>query len=335
MGAVTSLFVRKMIAAADAGADTDLLLASVGLSPEPEPDPRHMVSADAYYALLEDVAARQDVTTLPLRVGASMRCDDYGALGLAFKSAPTLEGSFKRVCRYARLWTSVVEYALTPADQDTTWYDLHRSGPRRLGLRLSNETTLAATLAIAREVAPDGRVTPVEVLVRHKAPGSTAAHTRFFGCPVHFDAGRDAIRFSNDTLARGNRLGDEGITRFLLGHLDQALAEITKETSLGDRTRDAIARSLSEGLPRMEDIAVRLGFSVRSLHRRLADDGLTFQMLAEETRRELAMGLLREERYAISEIAFLTGFSEQSAFNRAFKRWNGSTPTEFRKSLGA
>jgi AraC-like DNA-binding protein len=83
----------------------------------------------------------------------------------------------------------------------------------------------------------------------------------------------------------------------------------------------------------MADIAKRLGFSARSFHRRLADQGVSFQSLTEETRREIAVGMLRDEAYALSEIAFLTGFSEQSAFTRAFKRWTGVTPASYRKSM--
>ena len=82
----------------------------------------------------------------------------------------------------------------------------------------------------------------------------------------------------------------------------------------------------------MEDVARNLGMSVRSLHRRLANDGMTFRTLTEETRQELAEGLLCDERYSIAEVAFLTGFSEQSSFNRAFKRWAGDTPATYRKA---
>ena len=81
----------------------------------------------------------------------------------------------------------------------------------------------------------------------------------------------------------------------------------------------------------MADIARGLGYSARSYHRRLSEHGLSFQTLPEETRRELAEGLLRDDRYSLSEIAFLTGFSEQSSFTRAFKRWVGHTPASYRK----
>lgn len=330
MDAVTSLFVRKMVAAAGSGVGQPKLLRSVGLDPDAPADPKTMVAATAYYKLLETIAADIDVTDLPLRTGASMRCDDYGALGLAFKAAPTLRGSFSRVARFALLWTSVVEYVLQSQDEGV-WFCLLRSGPRRLGLRLSNEATLASATAISREVSSTGAFSPIEVHLIHPAPPVVAHHEAYFGCPVIFGSERDALLISKDTIDRPNKLGDEGITQYLLGHLEQELAQASGTNSLKHTARVVIARTLSEGLPKMEDVARRLGMSVRSLHRRLAEDGLTFHTLTEDTRRELAEGLLRDEQYSIAEIAFLTGFSEQSSFTRAFKRWVGHTPANYRK----
>jgi AraC-like DNA-binding protein len=331
MDAVTSLFVRKMVAAAGPGVDGPALLQSVGLDPAGRTDPKAMVAAPVYYDLLERIAEKIDITELPLRTGASMRCDDYGALGLAFKAAPTLFGSYSRIARYARLWTSVVDYELQP-NGENTWFILHRAGPRRLGLRLSNEATLVSATAIGREVSLHGAFSPLEVHLSHPAPSITTHHEAYFDCPVFFGSDRDAILISREAINSANKLGDEGITQFLLGHLDQELAQAGGTKPLKDRTKDTIARALSEGLPKMDDVARRLGMSVRSLHRRLADDGLTFQTLTEDTRRELAEGLLRDERYSIAEISFLTGFSEQSSFNRAFKRWGGDTPATYRKA---
>ncbi|WP_085308125.1 AraC family transcriptional regulator [Planktotalea arctica] len=331
MNAVTSLFVRKVVAAAGSGVNASSLLQSVGLDPDAKADPKAMVAATAYYDLLEKIAHDIDATDLPLRTGASMRCNDYGALGLAFKAAPTLLGSYSRVVRYARLWTSVVAYELKADDQHTRFM-LHRSGARRLGLRLSNEATLASATAIGREVSQDGAFTPLEVHFSHPAPRVIAHHEAYFGCPVFFDSNHDALLISAESINRANTLGDAGITQFLQQHLDQELAQITGTKSLNERTKDTIARALSEGLPKMEDVARNLGMSVRSLHRRLADDGMTFRTLTENTRQELAEGLLRDERYSIAEVAFLTGFSEQSSFNRAFKRWAGDTPATYRKA---
>jgi AraC-like DNA-binding protein len=329
MGHVTSLFARKMVAAAGAAVNAPALLASVGLDPQGDWDPKAMIPAAAYYDLLERIAEETDATDLPIRGGASMRCDDYGALGLAWKAAPDLRGSFSRVSRYARLWTSVVEYELRP-DRRGALFILHRTGERRLGMRLSNEATLVSAVSLARQVCPQP-FAPLEVLIQHPAPKTQRTHEAWFDCPVRFGTDLDALLISQEALARPNILGDEGISRYLISHLDEELSQISDERSLVAQAKDLIAQALSGGAPRMADIAPRLGLSPRSFHRRLSEHGIGFQTLMHETRRELAEGLLRDDRYSLAEIAFLTGFSEQSAFTRAFKRWAGRTPAAYRK----
>ncbi|MDU8913479.1 AraC family transcriptional regulator [Aestuariicoccus sp. MJ-SS9] len=333
MGQITSLFARKMVAAAGDRVNAAALLRAAGLDPAGAWDPKVMIPDTTYYALLERIVETTDATALPIQVGASMRCDEYGALGLAWKAAPDLSGSFARVERYARLWTSVVEYELRP-DPRGLLFILHRAGERRLGMRLSNEATLASAVSLARQVSPEP-FAPLEVLIRHDAPKTKGAHEEWFGCPVRFGADLDALLIAPETLERPNLLGDEGITRFLVAHLDAELSEIAPDATLVAQARDAIARALSEGLPRMADIARGLGLSARSFHRRLSEHGMSFQTLTEETRRDLAQGLLRDERYSLAEIAFLTGFSEQSSFTRAFKRWVGRTPASYRKDRAA
>ena len=328
MGAITSLFARKVVAQAD-GLDHAALLRSVGLDPDASAHPAQMVEDTAYYGLLERIACElPDGTDLPLRVGGSMRCDDYGAFGLAWKTASTLRASFTRATRYWRVLTSVAEYEVRE-DGPHAWFVLHRAGGRRLGLRLSNEATLASAFTIMREVAsePFG---PIEVHCRHDAP-ARAPHEAWFGCPIVFGSEVDAILVPGEALARPNKLADRGLARFFLDHLDQTLAKVEAEISLGARVRDAIMASLSCGVPHLGEVARRMGLSERTLQRRLSDEGLTFHALIEDARRELAEGLLMNSDYALAEIAFLTGFSEQSAFTRAFKRWRGTTPAVHRK----
>ncbi|MEM1152143.1 MAG: AraC family transcriptional regulator ligand-binding domain-containing protein, partial [Pseudomonadota bacterium] len=307
MGSVTSLFVRKMVAGAEPGVDGRSYLRSVGIDPDGDWDPKQMITDDAYYGLLEAIADEIDVTGLPVKVGHSMCCDEYGALGLAWKAAPTLRGSYMRVERFARIWTSIVAYEIQPLDDGIVWIE-HRAGERRLGMRLSVEADMASAVSISRQVSPVP-FRPDAVYFKHAAPRTLKHHEAYFECPVHFEAQYDGLAISNQALDQPNKLGDEGITRFLLPHLEGELSDVKDEPTLGEITKDAIARALSEGPPKMEEIARGLGFSARSFHRRLADHGLTFQMLAEETRRELAEGLLRDEQYTLADVAFLTGFS--------------------------
>ncbi|MEL7300783.1 MAG: AraC family transcriptional regulator [Pseudomonadota bacterium] len=331
MGQVTSLFARKVVGVAGTAIEARAVLASVGLDVDGAWDPKHMLDEDAYYGMIEMMAGQMDITPLPLIVGEAMRPDEYGALGLAWKSAPDLLGSFSRVARYWRLWTSFSLYELRDTPQGMLFIE-HREGPRRLGMRISIEADLASGVALSRQVSRRP-FAPVEVYFRHAAPKTIAHHEAYFDCPVHFGADMDAMLLSHNALAEPNLLGDEGITQFLVSHLDRELAQIDDKPALAAQTKSEIARALSEGLPKMADIARRMGLSARSFHRRLAEQGLSFQTLTEQTRAEIALSMLRQDRFALAEIAFLTGYSEQSAFNRAFKRWTGMTPAAYRKAL--
>ena len=332
MAFVTSIFARRMIQAAGPSVDARALLRSVGLDPDDGLDVTVQVAAEAYYDLLERIARSMDRGhTLPLCVGPLMRPDDYGALGLAWKSAPTIRQSLERVARYCRLWTDNMTYELRPRDGGADFL-LHRAGRRRLGMRLSNEATIASATSLIRQTSSP-HFCPQAVNLRHAAPSTTADHARYFGCPVHFEAEDDAIAIGDDALDRANYLADDGISRFLIAHLDSEIEAIGDEGAVETLVQRAVSRSLSEGVPKMSTIARRLAMSERTLQRRLAAKRLTFKGLVERTRRQLAERLLHERRYALSEVAFLTGFSEQSAFNRAFKRWFGATPTAFREGL--
>jgi AraC-like DNA-binding protein len=331
MSSVTSIFARRMVQAAGDSVDGAALLRSIGLDPNSPLDVTQMVTADAYYDLLERIAEDMiDAHELPLRVGQLMRPDDYGALGLAWKSAPTVRQSLERVERYCRLWTNNMTYEVRDQD-DGVLFVLHRHGERGLGMCLSNEATLASATSLIRQTAYP-RFAPLALYARHAGPGSTAAHERYFGCPVHFGSTEDALRISDDALSRPNQLADDGISRFVLSHLDVQIESVTTETT-ETLVQRVVTRSLSEGVPRMNDVARHLGMSERTLHRRLAEEELSFKAVTETTRRQLAQNLLQQSRYSLAEVAFLTGFSEQSAFNRAFKRWCGQTPTTFRRQV--
>ena len=330
MGQITSLFVHKVIAQADEGLDKRALLDSVGVDPDAPVDPKFMVAAEDYYTFLERIARSDpNATSLPLRVGASMRCEDYGVFGLAWKSATELRGSCERAARYARVLTSVTTYEVREAHEGI-YMCLHRDGDRsKPGLRLSNEASIASIAAISQEVSTSV-FQPLAIYFRHGVPGSAKAHEDHFGCPVRFGSDMDALLVSHDTMQAPNRVGDPSIVRFFDTHLEKQLSQYDDNASLERRVRMQISRSLSQGIPTISIIAKYFGMSGRTLQRRLSERGYSFQALVDESRRELAERLLKETEYPLAEVAFLTGFSEQSAFNRAFKRWAGQTPRSFR-----
>ena len=326
MGKITTLFVRKVLEEVDSDIDKNALLRSMGIELD---RPVYMISDTLYYSFFERAAEiDRNGTTLPLRAGAKMRTDDYGAFGLAWKSAATLCGSYSRAERYARVLTNVSTYEVE-ATRDGAYLHLHRSGKRCLGMRLSNEATIASILRISQEVSIE-TIHPIAVYFKHAAPKSVADHETYFGCPVHFDSDRDALLFSNESLQTPNKLGDESISKFFESHLETELSKLDDDTALDRQIRRHVTQSLSEGIPRLSDIARHFGMSGRTLQRQLSELGYSYQTLVDESRRQLAERLLQETDFSLVEIAFMTGFSEQSSFARAFKRWAGQTPRNFR-----
>ncbi len=331
MGQITSLFAHRVAGVANQGVDTDELLDSIGINPEQPVDPSIMITDKDYYQFLEKIAKADEAGhTLPLRAGNAMRCDDYGAFGLAWKSASTLRGSLNRAERYSRVLTSVATYTVE-VTEGGAYANLNREGERIPGLRLSNEATIASMFTIGQEVI-EKPIKLLGVFFKHAAPRIISDHKKFFGCPVHFASDRDALLIAQESLAQPTRLGDPGLAKFFDTHLETELAKFKDDSTLDKRVKIQISHTLSEGLPTISDIAGNLAMSGRTLQRRLADQGHSFQTLVDDARRELAERLLASSNHSLSDIAFLTGFSEQSAFNRAFKRWSGQTPRSFRLS---
>ena len=335
MGWISTVFVHKALDAAVAleSVDPDVRMAlfeSVGLDPSAPVDPGAMISDGDFFGLLERIANLDDRgRSVPIHIGASMRCDDYGAFGLAFKSAPDLLSSYARVERYGKVVTSIANFRVERSGT-SVFMEVIQGRDRRLGLKMTNELALAAAMSISREVSDDD-FSPVAVHLMSDRPANDGAYQEHFRCPIHFGADRDALEVLTTVASRANRLSDDGMSKFFETHLDTQLGQINDTSELERRILDQIGEALSEGVPTLAEVAGRMGMSTRTLQRRLSADGLAYQDLVLDARRKLSEQLLRRTDYALAEIAFLTGFSDQSTFTRAFKRWHGTTPASYRR----
>lgn len=329
MSEITSLYVYKVIAQASDGVETRDLVAGLGLDPDGSIDPAQMVPSDAYYRFFATLAERDPTgLELALRIGASMRSDEYGAFGLAWKSAPDLQGSYTRSERYGQVLGSAEKYTLEKTSEGAL-FNLDKAGDGSLGMCLSNEASLSAVVKISQEVSSEPFM-PLAIFFKHPARGEVSVFEEHFGCPVHFNSGRDALLVNAAALLVPNKLGDPMIAQFFDRHLEQELAAYENDDDLGRKVRRAVSQALSAGVPSLSEIAAVLGLGARTLQRRLAEKQYSFQGLVDQARRDLAQQLLKETDYSLAEVAFLTGFSEQSAFTRAFKRWSGQTPRSYR-----
>lgn len=330
MAYISALFAARMISQAGPRLDRANLFRGCGLDPSNPPDPAQMIPEADYYTLIETIAADEHPDIgFHIRVSRSMSCADFGAVGLAWKSAPDLRRSFRRMDRYARLYNSASEFELVDKG-DCFWWAHRRAGSDRLGVHLSNEGALATYVSLCRE-ATGAQNKPQSVQFRHRPCGSQTALEAHFRCPISFGAEVDALVIPAERLDRPNLVGDHSIWQFLVSQVEGALPAAKSEPAFQRQLVLKIADMLSDGVPPLSQVARSLGMSARTLQRRLASEGVTYQNLIGQARLELAKSLMADTEYSLAEIAFLTGFSEQSAFTRAFKRWAGRTPSAFRE----
>ncbi len=324
--------VRRFIAVSRGPDSPQALLGSVGLADD-SGDAAALIAADVYYDLLERCFGDGD-WALPFRYGAATHPEDFGAFGLAIKTAQSIGEALERFVRYILVVSDTLQYELIDEEGGRALVLQGRPYEQRFGVRLANEGALAAIKSILDQVAV-APVKPACVSFRHPSPTDVTEHDRFFGCPVHFGARMDALHFGEHTLATRLRLGDDGLSAFLLSQLDELHSVQVEllEQSLVQRVRSAVTDMLCDGVPRKGDVARQLGMSDRTLQRHLAEHGQSFQSLVNDVRRDVAQSLLSATKSSLSEVAFLTGFADQSAFQRAFKTWTGQTPRGYRQSV--
>lgn len=329
MSVVGGPVIRRIVEVASGPESQEELLGSVGLTSDVGSTDwmREAIAEDAYYDLLERVTGEDD-HGLPFRYGNAVQVDDFGALGLALKTASTLRDALIRIVRYILVLSDTLEYELHDVVGGSDFV-LSRPSHRR-GAWLANECAFAAVLSLLRQIT-DAKVRPLAVSFRHPSPTSTADHRAFFDCPLRFDDRANALHMTDETLKLRTRLADEGLSMFILATLDD-LKQEKVERSLPMQVYATVTDALPDGRPSKTQVARRLGMSERTLHRRLAEHDETFQGIASRAQREAAESLLMNENNSLAEVAFLTGFSDQSAFTRAFKGWTGETPLAFRES---
>ena len=153
-----------------------------------------------------------------------------------------------------------------------------------------------------------------------------------FSIPLNSDDDRSELVLSRRLLDLPLLKADPVLQDIVEAQVVALLTRLAKAEATADAVRRFLAEELSNGQPRLEQLAARLHMSARTLHRRLEQEGTNFRRILSEARRELALRHLAEQRLAIGEIAFLLGFSEVSAFHRTFKHWAGYAPHAYRAS---
>ena len=288
----------------------------------------HAVPADQFFELHEKLDKKLK-PGFSVRVGQQMKIEDYGVLGLSWKTCSWAGEIFERCERYFKLLSNTYLFKVEKTSKMSRVY-LNRKAHRR-GVELSNEATLSATVVVLQAMT-ESNISPVEVSFKHAPPQKLDDYTKAFKCNILFNQPQNYIAYKTEDLEMRTAKADESINKFLLERVEEETNNI--ELSANKIVFDVeklIKEALPSGIPGIDQIGQIMGLSRRTLTRRLSENGLTFRDLIKKMQEEISRDLLKNSSRSIAEIAFETGFSEQSAFSRAFKNWTNRTPAEYRK----
>ncbi|WP_437893353.1 AraC family transcriptional regulator [Sorangium sp. So ce124] len=330
---VSMAIVGRVISyAASRGLRHGDLLEVAGVSAESLTDADSRIPVTSFDALWAHLVRALDDPGAPIRLAARTRMEEMHVMGFAVMTSASAREALDRVDRYMVLLQDTPRWVTdTTTDRDAPFAEMHRSPRFTLGARVATECSLAVYIRCFRQCA-GVEFSPLRVCFRHAAPRDLAAHRDFFRCPVEFDAPRDGFAFPPSLLDLVPRDANPALSAFFHQHAEELRRRRVVDASpMSDRVRDVIAHLLASGEPSATAVARRLGTSERTLRRHLEDEGTTLRQLVGEVRRQTAEELLRESDTSMSEIAFVLGFSEVTAFARAFKRWSGRTPGRFRE----
>ncbi|HET6984483.1 MAG TPA: helix-turn-helix domain-containing protein, partial [Myxococcaceae bacterium] len=209
----------------------------------------------------------------------------------------------------------------------------YRLAPVLLATQHAPEAILVSLTAFLRGVVgPD--FVPTLVRLPYPATARTPALAKFFGTEVRHDAGELSLEFATEVLDRPLPGSDPVLAAYLRRQVQEVVQQIKAPNSVSQECARRIAERLGAGEPSQGSIAKQMGMSERTLQRRLQTEGATFNELLEQARRTIACSYLADRKLAAYEVSFLLGYAEPSTFFRAFKRWTGKTPLEYRASLG-
>lgn len=268
-----------------------------------------------------------------LHVAETFSIGDLGGVGFAVRSSATLGEAYERVARYLALVNQDIDLHICPLGDDEVALR-HVPPSQKQPPRQAIECFMALLFLIGRRgIGPEFVLRALHL--RHERPPRIDTHQRLFGITPRFGAAHDELIFERRLLGRRKSDAEPSLGAILDRHLHDLVRQLPPKGAFLDRLRALVIDMLKDGEPSLSPLAQRLHMSPRSLQRRLQQEGTSLKELTASLRAELATRHLDERHESIGEIAFLLGFSEPSTFHRAFKRWTGMTPAQYRQTRQA
>ena len=292
------------------------------------------VPSELYHNALMKAEELSGDPDFAVHIGESIKPGNYGVVGLVAMSCE----------KAGELLQLHIRYQSLVADDTTVEYLI---GEKAIELRIHPKlecmrdnltrqvAAFASWITLARWITGLSDHYPLEVNFTTEAPGDTSELERMFGPNLNWQQPVAGAAFDIELLSLPLLQANPALRKQLEIQAEEQLiaAGGAQHDPLLQQVQSLIAKSLADGAPDIESVAHELALSTRALQRRLSDLNTSFSEMLDSTRKELAMSYINQAHISLTEIAFLLGFSEQSAFNRAFKRWTEQSPSAYRKSL--
>jgi AraC-like DNA-binding protein len=263
-----------------------------------------------------------------LKVARHIRPSTFHVVGYAMANSASLKRAAQRFARSARLVSDSAAVSFTAgADVCVLEADLNIHGRPPIYQTID---TILGGFHLLCEWIRSAPVTPVEVAFKHAAPADAAPYAELFRCPVRFGAAANAIVYRTSDMDQSVPSANEEVA-MLLDELTATYLARRFEMRCSRKVREALIGQFPNGEPSKQETARRVGMTERTLLRRLRDENTTFQEVLDHLREELAYTYLQREDLSMEQIASLLGFSSNSTFSRAFVRWTGERPSNWRE----
>jgi AraC-like DNA-binding protein len=312
------------------GISASQALAGVGLSEQDVADPATRVSLTQVIAGFRNAVRLSSDPMFPYRTGLHFHMSTYGMYGFAMLSSVDFRQTMQFAAQYHQLAAPLVDMAFAEEDGLGVWTLEPKQHPQ-MDASLSRQVVemyFGIHTSLHRDVM-SSEFAPVELRVTFEAPSDPAAHAGVLGAPVSFGQPRNQLVFDASWLDRRPSLGNALTYAAVLKVCDQFVDELRRRAGVVGTVRHLLLTNLMRNLS-LQKVARDLGMSVRTLRRRLADEGASYRQLTDELRRDVAINYLRETAMTVEDIAYALGFSDPANFRQAFRRWTSVTPQQFR-----
>lgn len=314
------------------GVDADSLCAAVGLDPTVLTLPDQRISGTLHSAIWREAVKRTGDENLGLHLGEVFNLATFGIVGYVLVNCRTFAEVLTKLSRYTQIFSQGVQMRIS-VSEGVVYCDFDLVNDLKNYLleepRQAIESTFTALLTATRTLTGQS-LRLYAVWFQYPRPADTSEHERIFADDLRFSMPTNRLIFAADCLDWSVLSANANLLSMFELHADAMLDSMNQEHLYTRQVVRTIVQQLKGELPTIDAIAHSLAVSVRQLQRELQAEGTTFQTLLDQTRKELALRHLKQPHTAIQDVAFLLGFSEPSAFNRAFKRWTGQTPKHYR-----